>query len=124
MTTCRPFVYSFTKQSQIVGGKKCQSRFLLFAASLGSLTQSTLSLLTALPPLRGPDALGPCPGPADSRPGGRGPLPEALSAASSLAQACTHGGLSCSKIQQNPQLLRDRYRVCPSFPLTQCPSPI
>ena len=44
-----------------------------------------LSLLTALPPLRGPDTLGQCLGLADSWPGGRGPLPEALPAASSPA---------------------------------------
>ena len=42
-------------------------------------------MLTALPALRGADALGQCPGLADSWPGGHGPLPEALPAASSLA---------------------------------------
>ena len=33
-------------------------------------------------------------------------------------------GQSVLRIQQNPQLLHDRYRVCPSFPLPQYPSPI
>lgn len=86
MTTRGPFVYSFTKHSQTEKKKKkCQNRFLKFTFSLGSLTQSMLSLLTALPPLRGPDTLGQCLGLADSWPGGRGPLPEALPAASSPA---------------------------------------
>ena len=33
-------------------------------------------------------------------------------------------GYSVLRIQQNPQLLHDRYRVCPSFLLPQYPSPI
>lgn len=91
--------------------KKCQTRFFKFTFSLGSLTQSTLSLLTALPPLHGPDTLGQCLGLADSWPGGRGPLPEGLRLPAAQLRLVHMEGYSVLRIQQNPKLLHDRYRV-------------